>query len=88
MGYADVVDWSGPEYDAFMALITAAASETDPAKRMDLYAQAEQILVVDQAVIAPLYWYNTPILIKNYVQWIPSITGYDRYENWDMTPQP
>jgi len=88
MGYADVVDWSGPEYDAFMALITAAASETDPVKRMDLYAQAEQILVVDQAVIAPLYWYNTPILIKNYVQWIPSITGYDRYENWDMTPQP
>jgi len=88
MGYANVVDWSGPEYDQFMELITAAASEADPAKRMDLYAQAEQILVVDQAVVAPLYWYNSPILIKNYVQWIPSITGYDRYENWDMTPQP
>ncbi|NMB91161.1 MAG: peptide ABC transporter substrate-binding protein [Chloroflexi bacterium] len=84
-GYADVVDWEGPSYDEFVNLIQQAAMEADPEARMDLYAQAEQILVTDEAIIAPLYWYNTPVLVKPYVTHFDSITGYDRYEFWDIT---
>jgi len=84
-GYQQVVDWyEGPSYDQFLKLITDAAVESDPAKRMDLYAQAEKILVEDEAIVAPLYWYSTPVLIRATVQDLPSITGYDHWEKWDI----
>lgn len=84
-GYAEVVDWKGPAYDKFVETIKKAAVEADPDKRMALYADAEKILVVDEAVIAPLYWYNTPVLVAKNVQYLQSITGYDRFEFWDIT---
>lgn len=84
-GFTEVIRWKGEAYDKFVALLKQAAVETDPAKRMDLYAQAEQIMVVDQAVLAPLYWYSTPWLVQTYVQAPVSITGYDHYEKWDLT---
>lgn len=88
-GYSKVVDWvSGdPGYDEFLSLITKAATETDPAARMDLYAQAEKIFVQDEAIVAPIYWYATPVLIRPYVQDTISITGYDHWEKWDLTNQ-
>ncbi len=43
--------WSNAKYDD---LLKQAAATTDPAKRTDLFKQAEQILVVDDAVISPL----------------------------------
>jgi oligopeptide transport system substrate-binding protein len=61
------------------------AVEKDPAKRMDLYAQAEKILLYDEAAITPLYWYSSPVLIQPYVKSIDSITGYDHYEKWDIS---
>jgi oligopeptide transport system substrate-binding protein len=84
-GYEGIVKWAGPTYDAFMKLVNDAALEQDPAKRMDLYAQAEKILVNDQAIVTPLYWYSSPILVAPYVKDVVSITGYDHYEKWDMT---
>ena len=39
-----------PEYDA---LVSKADSESDPATRLDLYAQAEQVMI-DQGLIVPL----------------------------------
>ncbi len=36
-----------------------AAVEADPAKRVDMYAQAEEILVKTDAVMIPIYWYTT-----------------------------
>jgi oligopeptide transport system substrate-binding protein len=84
-GYQSVVDWTeGPSYDQFLKLITDAAVESDPAKRMDLYSQAEKILVQDEAVIAPLFWYSTPVLYRASVQHPISITGYDHWEKWDI----
>lgn len=47
-GFAD------PRYDA---LIEQAKSENDPRKRNDLMHQAEQILIVEQMPILPLYYY-------------------------------
>jgi ABC-type oligopeptide transport system substrate-binding subunit len=52
---------------------------------MDLYAQAEKILLYDEAAITPLYWYSTPVLNQSTIKSIDSITGYDHYEKWDIT---
>jgi oligopeptide transport system substrate-binding protein len=86
-GYDTVVKWSptgGEPYTQFMAAINAAAVETDPAKRMDLYAQAEKILVQDQAIVSPLYWYSTPELVKPYVTRPQSVIPYVYWEKWDL----
>jgi oligopeptide transport system substrate-binding protein len=80
-----VIRWKGEAYDKFIALLKQAALEQDPAKRMDLYAQAEKILVVDEAVVSPLWWYSSPVLLQSYVKDTVSITGYDHYEKWDIT---
>lgn len=45
--------WSNQKYDD---LIKAAADTTDPEKRTEFFKQAEQILLVDDAVIAPIYY--------------------------------
>jgi oligopeptide transport system substrate-binding protein len=97
--FTDVVDWpmnvglttaeeyeagSNPNFDKFAELLQQAANEQDPQARMDLYAQAEQILLVDEAVIAPLFWYSDDILIRPEIQFTESITGYDHYEKWDI----
>ncbi|KPL77040.1 hypothetical protein ADN00_10795 [Ornatilinea apprima] len=83
-GFADVVDWSGPSHEKFVEILTAAAKETDPAKRQQLYADAEQILVSDEAVVAPLYWYSSLELRQSRFQMEPSVTGYERYEKWTL----
>ncbi|HLO29907.1 MAG TPA: peptide ABC transporter substrate-binding protein [Anaerolineales bacterium] len=75
---------SNPNFDKFIELLKQAATEADAKKRMDLYAQAEQILLVDEAVVAPLYWYSQDILVRPTVQDTQSITGYDHYEKWDL----
>jgi len=46
--------WSDPAYDQ---MIAAAARETDEAKRFEILRQAEELLVVKQAPICPLYFY-------------------------------
>jgi oligopeptide transport system substrate-binding protein len=97
--FTDVVDWpinvgltaaeeytpgSNPNFDTFTELLQQAANEQDAKARMDLYAQAEQILLVDEAVVAPLYWYTDDILIRPAIQDTESITGYDHWEKWDI----
>jgi oligopeptide transport system substrate-binding protein len=59
--------WYNPQYDT---LIAAAANETDPAKRMEDFQQAEAILLRELPVI-PLYYYTTTILIR------PVVRGYE-----------
>jgi oligopeptide transport system substrate-binding protein len=75
---------SNPNFDKFTELLKQAANEKDPKKRMDLYAQAEQILLVDEAVVAPLYWYSDDILMRPEIKDTKSITGYDHWEKWDI----
>jgi oligopeptide transport system substrate-binding protein len=78
--YSDVVDWTNEEYDALCA---QAAGTADAAERMALYAQAEQMLIEENAVIAPLAWYSDFVLVRPEVTAYVSLTGYDRYEKWD-----
>lgn len=75
---------SNPNFDKFTELLQQAANEQDARARMDLYAQAEQILLVDEAVVAPLYWYSSDYLMRPEIQDTKSITGYDHYEKWDI----
>lgn len=55
--------WSTPEYDALM---TKAANEFDPAKRMGYLHEAEKILM-EAAPIAPIYFYTKDYMIKPYL---------------------
>ena len=85
-GDTDAVYTTGenPNFDKFTELLQQAANEQDAQKRMDLYAQAEQILLVDEAVVAPLYWYSDDLLMRPEVKDTESITGYDHWEKWDI----
>lgn len=57
--------YKNPEYDR---LVKAAKLSSDPARRMEAMHAAEQILF-DDAVLAPVYFYTRPLLIR------PSVKG-------------
>ena len=77
------INWKN---DQFEALVKQAATEADPAKRVDEYAQAEEILVKTDAAIAPIYWYTNLDLTKPYVSHPPSISDRQYFEFWDIQP--
>ena len=68
--YADVyarkknndAQYSNPDYDA---QIDAAKSTSDPAERMKAFHAAEDILIKDDSVLAPLYFYVQPYMLKD-----------------------
>lgn len=70
----------------FDALVEQARTETDVDVRRDLYAQAEEIFVVDQAGVAPIYWYTTNYLVRPGIERSQSVTGNEAYYNWNVTP--
>jgi oligopeptide transport system substrate-binding protein len=76
-------NWKNEEYER---IVLEAAKETDLEKRVDLYAQAEQIAMVDDAIMIPIYWYTNLDLTKPYVQREYSVTGHEEYEKWDILP--
>lgn len=57
--------WSNAEYDG---LIQAAAEELDPVKRMEILKRAEEILVVEEMPIMPIYYYVNTNVVKDYVK--------------------
>lgn len=76
------LNWNDPKYEQ---LITQAAKETDPAKRVDLYAQAEEILVKTDAAMIPIYWYTNLTLTKPYITRTYSVVGgQQHFEFWDV----
>jgi oligopeptide transport system substrate-binding protein len=76
--------WNNPAYNEILA---KAAIETDPAKRVELYAEAEQVLVYEDAVMIPIYWYTRVTTTKPYVTRTFSVGGHELYYKWDLTPQ-
>jgi oligopeptide transport system substrate-binding protein len=72
--------------DAYEKLVLDAAKELDPKKRTDLYAQAEDILVNKDAVMAPIYWYTNLDMTRPYVTRTYSADGHERFEKWDINP--
>lgn len=73
--------YASEEYDA---IVEQARLETDVEVRRELYAQAEQLLTVEDAAIISVYWYTTNQLVKPYVEYTVSVTGNQAYFNWDI----
>jgi oligopeptide transport system substrate-binding protein len=68
----------------FAELTRLAGEEQDPAKRVEMYRQAEHLLVYEIVAMAPIYYYTKvnvakPYLDRNY----PALGGND-FENWRM----
>ena len=57
-------NWSNKQYDA---LVFGAASEGDPAKRMEMLSRAEQIFI-DEMPVIPIYFYTSKNMVKNNVK--------------------
>ena len=76
-------NWKNEEYEA---LVLEAAKETDPARRVELYAEAEDIAMVQDAIMIPLYWYTDLDLTKPYVVRTYSSTGKQAFEKWGILP--
>lgn len=73
--------WQNAEFDR---LVDEARLLSDPDQRRALYAQAEQLMVVDDAATMPLYWPITAMLTKPYVSRTYSTTGVEAYWKWDI----
>jgi len=71
--------------DKFQTLVKQAAVEQDPKKRLDLYAQAEQILNVDDAAIIPVYWYTRVTVTQPWIKRTFSVGGHEIFYNWQVT---
>jgi oligopeptide transport system substrate-binding protein len=75
-------NWKNDDYEKLM---NDALAEQDPAKRTDLYAKAEDILVKQDVVLAPIYWYTRVVVTKPYVtRTFAASDGQDRLEKWDI----
>ncbi|MFP3895379.1 MAG: ABC transporter substrate-binding protein [Anaerolineales bacterium] len=68
----------------FMELTEQAAEEPDPAKREELYFEAEKILCVDEAIIAPIYYYTIVVCTKPYVNRTYAPLGGEHWEQWTI----
>jgi oligopeptide transport system substrate-binding protein len=75
------------ENDDFKALLDEAAVMTDNDARRELYAQAEYLLVNQDAAIAPIYYYTSQQMTKPYVERSFALDKHERLETWDIMPQ-
>jgi oligopeptide transport system substrate-binding protein len=80
---SNYANYNNPAYDA---LVEQAARETDPDVRLDLYRQAETLLVDTDTAIAPIYFYTIVNLTKPYVVRTFAPLGGEHWEQWDILP--
>jgi oligopeptide transport system substrate-binding protein len=74
-------NYNNPDFDA---LVDQARVETDTDVRHDLYVQAEDLMIVQDAAMIPIYWYTTNQLTRPYVERTYSIIGREQFEKWDV----
>ncbi|MBI5302523.1 MAG: peptide ABC transporter substrate-binding protein [Chloroflexi bacterium] len=77
------LNWRNERYED---AIKRAAIEKDNAKRVELYAQAEKILVNEDAVLLPVYWYARGVVTQPWVKRTFAFNGRERYERWQILP--
>lgn len=79
--------WSpdDPAAQRFMKAVEDAAAASDPAERARLYFEAEKILVEEQAIIAPIYYYTRVVVTKPYVQRTYAPLGGEHWDKWKIT---
>jgi oligopeptide transport system substrate-binding protein len=73
--------WNNADFDA---LVDEARISTDPDLRRELYAQAEQLEVVEDAAVIPLYWNGIATLTKPYVTRSFAPNNVQSYWKWDI----
>jgi oligopeptide transport system substrate-binding protein len=73
--------WKNAKYDQ---IVDQAAAETDPQKRHDLYVQSEKMLVEEDAIIAPIYWYTSVQITKPYVTRTYGVGDHQAFEKWKL----
>ncbi len=69
------------EYDR---LIADAAIESDPARRLEMYTEAERILVEEEAGTMPIYWYAENLLVKPFLDRIQSPSLNREFWKWSV----
>jgi oligopeptide transport system substrate-binding protein len=80
---------SGQNYGKFFneefdALVEEAAFESDPAKRQELYKQAEDIFITQEVGIAPIYYYTYVRLYKPWLTPVISPVTGDPVAEWKI----
>jgi len=85
-GSANPAEGGGVNYDsaAFEEMVVAAAREQDPAKRLEMYAEVEELFVDTDAVIAPIYWYTRVTVTKPNVERTFGSGGQESINKWDI----
>jgi oligopeptide transport system substrate-binding protein len=74
--------WTNQKYDA---LVDQARVETDPAARLKLYTEAEQILNVDDAGTMSLFYPVRAELTKASIKRTYSLTALEHFWDWEIT---
>jgi oligopeptide transport system substrate-binding protein len=74
--------WNNPEFDK---LIDDARVESDPAKRLEMYTQAETLLSVEDSATMVLYYTGRPQVTRTGLQRSYSPAGTEYYWEWDLT---
>jgi oligopeptide transport system substrate-binding protein len=69
---------------AFDKLTKAAGAEQDPAKRAEMYREAERLLVEDEAAYAPIYYYTTVVLNKPWLTRTYQALGGQHWDKWTI----
>ena len=75
------VTWYNEEFEKG---VLEAARELDPVKRVDMYAAMEEILVWEEAAIAPIYWYTKVQMTKPHIIRTNASGGHEHLEKWDI----
>ncbi len=72
-------NWTNERFDA---LLEEARLLTDNEARQALYTEADNILVAEDAAIAPIYYYTTLRMFSDRFEFTPSKIGHQIYSKW------
>jgi len=79
------INWNGWNSREFAKVVDKARQISNPVGRKKLYRRAEQILTEKEAAIVPLYFSNTPFLVKPWVKgWYHKGFGGQHLRNWSL----
>lgn len=73
--------WESPAYEE---LIAKARAEIDEAARVELYHQAERILLNEEAVVVPLQFYDRTLLVKAGMEFEHPAVGAPQFQYWKL----
>jgi len=77
-------DPESPAAKRYMEVTEKAASSPDPEERKKLYFEAEKILVEDEAIMIPIYYYTKVECTKPYVKRTYAKAGGEQIDHWKV----